>query len=297
MIWEVTVQVDPDQAELLEDFLTESGREDWHIYSAADERLASLTGYFGSEDEARAAWQELKGAFPSEVGKLRASYRQVGDADWQEAYKAHFHPWRFEGLHWVPIWEKETFDLPEGEQVVWLDPGLAFGTGNHETTRLCVERLLECCRIWRGEGRNLKDLQVLDAGCGSGILAISAAKSGFGHVGGFDLDPVAVEVSEENAELNGLLGQIEFFQGDLVTGLDKRSADLLVANIQADVLCHFAGELAGAVRPGGRLILSGILAKEISEVEHCFRNALPEAEFSSRQLGEWADLLAVTAES
>ncbi len=293
MIWEVKIEVNPDEAERLEEFLIETGAEGWHVYSEAHQRLAQLTGYFEGEEAATVAWKELQGDLPDEIKPGKAEFRALEDADWQDSYKAHFHPWKFDGLHWVPVWERESFHLPEGDQVVWLDPGMAFGTGNHETTRLCVERLLECRREWEAEGRDLSQAEVLDAGCGSGILAISAAKCGFGKVAGFDLDPIAVAISEENAELNEVSGRIEFCEGDLVTGLRSRTADLLVANIQADVLCRFAAGLAAALRPGGRLVLSGILAAELHQVEECFRDALPIASFSSRQLGEWADLVVV----
>lgn len=293
MISEVRVEVEPGRADLLEEFLAEQGMAEWHLYSEVDEGLVWLTGYFASEENARAAWEELRERRPAGVGFSEPRFREVEDSDWRDSYKEHFHPWSFAGLHWVPVWERESFEAPEGDQVVWLDPGMAFGTGNHETTRLCVERLLECRRDWLAEGRELGATRVLDAGCGSGILAISAAKCGFGPVAGFDLDPVAVEVSGENAELNGLSGRIDFFQGDLVTGLRDRTADLVVANIQADVLCRFSNGLGAAVRPGGRLVLSGILATELEKVETCFKEVLPGATFKSRKLGEWSDLQAV----
>lgn len=290
---EVKIQVSPDQAELIDEFLIENEVEDWHLYVEPHTRQASLTSYFGDEPAARAAWEDLKENLPAEIETGQPEFRPLEDREWQESYKAHFHKWHFDGLHWAPVWERDDFRPPEGEEVVWLDPGMAFGTGNHETTRLCVERMVEAGREWRAEGRDPAQLEVLDAGCGSGILAISAVKCGFGTVAGFDLDPVAVEVSQANAELNGVAGQIEFFEGDLVTGLPGRAADLLIANIQADVLGRHAGELAAALKPGGRLVLSGILAAELTEVEECFQRVLPDAAFSSHQLGEWADLVAL----
>jgi ribosomal protein L11 methyltransferase len=167
---------------------------------------------------------------------------------------------------------------------------MAFGTGNHETTRLCVERIVECRKEWLTAGREPGSLSVIDAGCGSGILAISAARLGFEPVAGFDLDPVAVTVSEENAELNERAGKIEFYEADVEGGLRDRSADLVVANILANVLCANAATLWRAVKPGGSLILSGILAKERDEVRRCFAEIAPGAAISSRELGEWADL-------
>jgi ribosomal protein L11 methyltransferase len=169
--------------------------------------------------------------------------------------------------------------------VLWLDPGLAFGTGNHETTRLCVERLVALAEE-RGTER-----RVVDAGCGSGILALSAALLGFRDIVGFDNDPEAVRVSEENAALNGLAGRVNFFLGDLASGLAQREADIVLANIQADVLRKFAAELVRAIAPGGTLILSGILANENAQVREVFEQLTPKWTINARVMGEWSDVV------
>jgi ribosomal protein L11 methyltransferase len=174
--------------------------------------------------------------------------------------------------------------------VLWLDPGLAFGTGNHETTRLCVERLVALAASDKGPVTSGKR-RVIDAGCGSGILALSAALLGFGEISGFDNDTEAVRVSEENASLNGLAGRVRFFTGDLVGGLAGEQADVVLANIQADVLMRFARELVGAVAPGGALVLSGILAHENAQVRTVFEVAAPGWTVNSRVMGEWSDVL------
>ena len=188
----------------------------------------------------------------------------------------------------MPVWEREKFSLPPGEAVLWLDPGLAFGTGNHETTRLCVERLVKLADIG---GRTPETRRVIDAGCGSGILALSAALLGFGGIAGFDNDPEAVRVSEENAALNGLTGRVKFSMADLVTGLAGARGDVVLANIQADVLMKFARELVGAVAPGGTLVLSGILAPENAQVRAAFAAAAPGWAVEFRAMGEWSDVL------
>jgi ribosomal protein L11 methyltransferase len=185
----------------------------------------------------------------------------------------------------VPEWERATFQLPEGHAVLWLDPGLAFGTGNHETTRLCVERLVQLAEERGTSG------QVMDAGCGSGILALSAAKLGYRDVVGFDNDPEAVRVSEENAALNGLDASVRFFRGDLLSGLAGVQAQVLLANILADVLMRFANQLVRAVAPGGVLVLSGILATEGETVRKAFAVAAPDWPQKSRTLGEWCDVV------
>jgi ribosomal protein L11 methyltransferase len=174
--------------------------------------------------------------------------------------------------------------MAAGEEVLWLDPGMAFGTGNHETTRLCCERLADYAARRGCAG------QVIDAGCGSGILALSAAKLGFSKISGFDNDPEAIRVSEENARLNCLAGRVDFHVADLVAGLAGRRAGLVLANIQADVLMRFAGQLCVAVAAGGELVLSGILSRELKEVRGKFSSLAKGWKMESHGLGEWADL-------
>jgi len=269
----------------LEELLAE--REDQRLMVLEDKPSARawLTGYFESAAEAETAWKELQGACPAGLIGGECSVRELPDMDWKDSYKIHFKAWKFGSLNWVPVWERETFALPAGEQVLWLDPGMAFGTGNHETTRLVVERLVACQERQGVSGR------VIDAGCGSGILALSAVKLGFRDVAAFDNDPEAVQVSEENAVLNGLAGTVKFFTGDLVTGLAGRQAELVLANIQADVLMRFARELCAAVAPRGVLVLSGILAGELAQVSAAFGAIAPGWRAESRVMGEWSDLV------
>ena len=224
----------------------------------------------------------------SRIGE--AQMRLLPDADWRNSYKAHFHAWQFGRLHWVPVWERPTFETPPGHAVLWLDPGLAFGTGNHETTRLCIERLVTIEAELEKRGASREKVRVIDAGCGSGILALSAALLGFKNVTGFDNDPEAVRVSEENARLNDLSGKVRLFVGDLTSGLAGQQAEVVLANIQADVLVRFARELINAVAPGGVLILSGILATENRVVREAFEAAAPGWAAESRVMGEWSDV-------
>ncbi|PTY08893.1 50S ribosomal protein L11 methyltransferase [Opitutaceae bacterium EW11] len=246
---------------------------------------AQLVGLFASEDEANEAWDALRASssfFPTSAVPHR---RQLAEQDWKDSYKAHFKPSQFGRLHWVPIWERESYRIPTGDAVIWLDPGLAFGTGNHETTRLCCERLVRLAPAYP------PDTSVIDAGCGSGILALSAARLGFSRVVGFDNDPEAVRVSVENAALNNMTGAVDFFVGDLITGLAGRTGKIVFANIQADVLMRFADQLLGAVEPGGALILSGILSRELEQVRGAFAEAATGWSLDSRTMGEWSDLL------
>jgi ribosomal protein L11 methyltransferase len=277
---------DVDAAELT---LLEAGAENWSVLEDAIAKRAWVVGNFAGKPAAEAGWAET-------AARLRAAgtglmgepvVRALGDADWRDSYKAHFHAWQFGRLHWVPVWERETFRLPPGDAVLWLDPGLAFGTGNHETTRLCVERLVTLAAARAPEAR------VIDAGCGSGILALSAALLGYENVAGFDNDPEAVRVSRENAELNGLGGRVDLFAADLERGLGDRTADVVLANIQADVLMRFAPALVHAVAPGGALVLSGILAVENAAVRAAFATVAGGWRSEARTMGEWSDVLLV----
>ncbi|HEY1107825.1 MAG TPA: 50S ribosomal protein L11 methyltransferase [Opitutaceae bacterium] len=290
-LFELKVEIPATAAGAADEILLERGSENWSVLENVISKQAWLVGLCASEAEAQAQWAdlatELGAAGVKPVGTVEG--RALADADWRDSYKAHFHAWQFGRLHWVPVWERETFKLPAGDTVLWLDPGLAFGTGNHETTRLCVERLVTLAEEHGPKGR------VVDAGCGSGILALSAALLGYRDVSGFDNDPEAVRVSEENAAANGLAGRVKFFTGDLVTGLasEKGAVDILLANIQADVLMRFADELVGAVAPGGTLILSGILAQENAQVRAAFEAAAPRWTLNARTMGEWSDVVLV----
>jgi len=255
---------------------------------------AWIVGYFQGRAPAEEAWKQLLAVLDPGLTRAEPVVRELADQDWKDSYKAHFHAWRFGRLHWVPVWERATHEVPPGDVVIWLDPGLAFGTGNHETTRLCCERLAEYAQTREPlppAVQGGRPERVLDAGCGSGILALSAARLGFRRVEGFDNDPEAVRVSLENAVLNDLDGVVPFFTADLVTGLVGREVDFLMANIQADVLMAFAGELTGAVAPGGRLVLSGILSVELETVRRAFSERIPSWPCATRTLGEWSDLV------
>lgn len=277
--WEIPLA----EAEAVNDLLLEQELAAWSVFEDVIARRAWLIGLFPDQTTAGSAAAALRPLLPQTV-HAEPDYREMAESEWRDSYKAHFHPWQFGRLHWVPVWQRDAYVLPVGHTALWLDPGLAFGTGNHETTRLCVERLVALADQFGTAG------PVVDAGCGSGILALSAVKLGFRDVVGFDNDPEAVRVSEENATLNGLNGQVRFSVEDLVSGLKTGHAQVLMANILADVLMHHASRLVAAVRPGGVLILSGILATEVEQVRAAFRQKAPEWPADSRIMGDWSDL-------
>jgi ribosomal protein L11 methyltransferase len=287
-VFELKLEVNLVASAAIEDLLAEREEQRLMVLEDKPSARAWVTGYFESRDEAVAAWNEFKdGAAGIDLPASEPDVRELPDADWKDSYKAHFKAWKFGKLNWVPVWERETFVLPEGESVLWLDPGMAFGTGNHETTRLVVERMVSLTAETGVNGR------VIDAGCGSGILALSAVLLGYREVAAFDNDPEAVRVSEENAVLNGLGGRAEFYVGDLITGLEGRQAELVLANIQADVLMRFAKELCASVAPRGALVLSGILSQELDRVKETFAAIATGWRVESRVMGEWADLTLI----
>ncbi len=288
---EIRLPISETLVDPLEAHFCEQVRCGWGIQRNGVSDDFFLFGYFDDEAQALEAWKTLRALF----GELPETppLTQLDDRDWKEAYKAHLKPWDSRGLHWVPVWMKDEYVVPAGEIRFLFDAGLAFGTGDHPTTRLCAGRLLD----WRdAHGKTaLQTARVIDAGCGSGILAISAALLGFRHVYGFDRDPEAVRVSRDNARFNGLNdGDICFEDGGLEAGLKDRKADILLCNIQADVLCLYADTLLGALNPGATLALSGILANEQENVRAFFeppvKARFPHARIDGRVMGEWSDL-------
>ena len=286
-VFELKVEIVLGSVPAVEEILAEHEEKNLMVIEDKPSGRAWLTGYYESRSEAEEAWGRYAALLDSGWLATKYGIGELADKDWKESYKEHFKAWQFGRLHWVPVWERERFKLPSGEQVLWLDPGMAFGTGNHETTRLVVERLVSSAVKSGTLGR------VIDAGCGSGILALSAVKLGFTQVAAFDNDPLAIEVSRENAKLNGLAGRVDFYVGDLISGLAGRQSELVLANIQADVLIKFAPQLVAAVAPGGTLVLSGILATELEQVRAVFAALPPGWATDSRVMGEWSDLVVV----
>jgi ribosomal protein L11 methyltransferase len=288
---ELRLPIDTGLSQRLEDHFCEDYQDCWMLEENFKTGEQFLRGFFETEADLSTSFAALREQFPELNSAPTIS--ELPDRDWKEAYKLHFKPWSERGLHWVPIWQKDTYQLPAGEEIVYLDPGMAFGTGNHETTRLCVRRLLDARDAW-GDSVPLK--RVIDGGCGSGILAISARKVGFTDIFGFDNDPDSVRISLENETLCDLEGAIDFRWADLNEGLKDTSGDLLLVNILANILCDHAELLCRSVNPGGWLVLSGILAREVSDVHAVFAPVVADLtgttpSMDSRTEGDWADLV------
>ena len=221
--------------------------------------LCRVTFYLPDDGDGKKclrAVEEMLSALP----EARLTYAAVADADWENNWKQYFHPIKIgERLLIRPTWEDE-YDA-EGRAVLHLEPGLAFGTGSHETTRLCLEAL----------ERNIKGGEkVLDVGCGSGILAIASLLLGAESATGVDIDELAVKTAEENGKMNGFGNdRLTFIHGDLA---DKVSGkfDIVVANIVADVIIMFCKTVPDFMADNAVFITSGIINIREQEVVDAF---------------------------
>jgi ribosomal protein L11 methyltransferase len=179
------------------------------------------------------------------------------DKDWVREWMEHFQPMQFGERLWIcPSWR----DVPDPTAVnVLLDPGLAFGTGTHPTTALCLQWL---------DSLDLTGKTLVDFGCGSGILAIAALKLGAARVIGIDIDPQAIEASRDNAQRNGVSDQLELYLPE--NQPDALQADIVVANILAGPLRELSGLISGLVKPHGHMAISGILESQAPELHEVY---------------------------
>ncbi|MDB5791796.1 MAG: ribosomal protein methyltransferase [Massilia sp.] len=293
MSWtEVVIEIAREHAEGLSDALMEAGALSVSVEDA-DEGTDQEKPLFGEPgmEPAEAAWDHSRVVALTDVDADQAAIiaeaaaaigltqvptfttRDVADADWVRLTQSQFAPIHIGTNIWVvPSWH-EAPD-PNG-LILELDPGLAFGTGSHPTTRLCMEWL---------EAHPAPGKSVLDYGCGSGILAMVAKKLDALDVTGVDIDPQAIESARANAERNGC--DITFYvPDDLAVSTNERHArgkfDIVVANILSSPLKLMAPMLSGRVAPGGSLVLSGVLARQAEEVAAAYAPFI--------KLGVWAE--------
>lgn len=286
MLFELTLLAKEAEVETLSDALMEIDALSVSVEDAdADtEHEEALWGEPGMP-VAREAWQRstIKSLFPSEAEALEAAtlilaqdwaedihvqgIQPVDEQDWVRLTQSQFKPVPItDSFYIVPTWHDVP---PEAKTVMRLDPGLAFGTGTHPTTRMCLKWIAQNSAAYQGQ-------RVLDYGCGSGILAIGAALHGSGRVDAVDIDPAAVEATNANAEAN--LAHLKDAQGKtpIVAGLPDLVGEaegaypVVLANILATPLKMLAPLLAGHVAPGGHLVLAGILARQEDELKEAY---------------------------
>jgi len=257
MRWaEIKVTARPLAAETVASILIEEGCRGAAIASpsASFDGEVQVSGYLPVDDlfEERVRSQakrirDMPRFFDVATGSLEITVRPVDEIEWSEAWRAHYKPLVFGKVVVQPSWEH--YDPQPDQVVVQIDPGMAFGTGQHPTTALCLLALQEHVRAGN---------VVADVGTGSGILAIAAAKLGARRVYAIDADSVAVHVAEQNVERNGLEGTIEVREANSPSEIPE-CVDVLVANIVADVIMDMAEQAAAALKPGGIMISSGIV--------------------------------------
>lgn len=261
---------------------------DWDYF---DETLldvkdsAIVKGYYKEDEEFEGYVKYIKESvenlsqFAIDKGKGLVTVSKVNEEDWENNWKKYYKPAKIgQRIVVKPIWEQ--YDKKDGELLVELDPGMAFGTGTHETTRMCVKSL---------EKYVTKDSTVFDIGTGSGILAIAAAKLEAKRVVGVDLDPVAVKSASENVKYNDI-SNIEILHGNLMEVVDGK-ADIVVANIIADIIIFLADDVKNFILPGGKFISSGIINTRKDDVVEKLKSAGFEI-VEVLEEGEWVCIVS-----
>lgn len=223
--------------------------------------VVTVTAYYPEDEELQprlAQIEEEMAALEAGLGTCRfgnTRFRTVSEQDWANEWKQYFHVTHIgETLVIKPTWEE--YATKAGEHIIEIDPGMAFGTGTHHTTCMCMERLEKVLR---------PGMEVFDVGTGSGILAIAAAKLGAETVKAVDIDATAVRVAAENIAANGLTEKINVKQGDLLQGTEGQ-ADVIIANIIADIIIMLLEDVPGKLKNGGIFLASGIIEERQNDV-------------------------------
>jgi ribosomal protein L11 methyltransferase len=217
-----------------------------------------------------------------DIGKNKVTISEVNEEEWATAWKKYYFPVKIsERFTIVPTWEDYT-PVSSDELIIELDPGMAFGTGTHPTTVMCIQALERTVKS--GD-------KVIDVGTGSGVLSIAAAMLGADHITAYDLDEVAVTTAKANIELNKVSESVDITQNNLLDGVAKNSADVVVANILAEVILRFTDDVASVVKPDGYFIASGIIQQKKEQV----REALVDVGFEIVETILMEDWVAIIA--
>ena len=290
------------------DYLEIKEHPEWYKYDYINEELDAekdrdpvITLYFADDEEGRAECErasQAAGRFGEEnpgCGIVTRVSDTGDDSEWLYRWQEYFKPARVgERIVVKPTWE--SYEAKPEDLVIEMDPGMAFGSGLHETTSMCVralEKSIAELQSRRGTESPAKrgGIKVLDVGTGTGILSIAAALLGADSCLGIDIDGEAVRVASENVEKNGLGGTVAIAKGDLAEGLEDFAPDIIVANLMADLVMRLSPAAAALLEPGGIYITSGILDIK----EETVTEAIRDAGFEITEVlhdGEWRAIAA-----
>ena len=277
--------------------LTQSEKEQMFVDILPEQTSTDTNAYLSfyleeneeSEDLLRKIDEELKEMRSyTDVGDGEIEKSQTEDMDWVNNWKQYFHQFTIGDILIIPSWEEIEEEHKE-KMVVHIDPGTAFGTGMHETTQLCIKQLKKYVK---------SGMQILDVGCGSGILGMLALKFGAAYCTGTDLDPCAIDATHENMKVNGIeTDKYEVMIGNIIDDEDIKKAvgfekyDIVAANILAEVLVMLTPEIIAQLKSRGIYITSGILAEKEELVTTAMKNAgLTVLEVTKQ--GEWISVTA-----
>lgn len=283
---EITILTNTQGAELVANILEEAGSNGVSIYDTSDlaeliksdiiwdyvdesllikNEIVKVSGYFQEdesvENDISKTLEILKGNSPFNLGSLEMTTSVVDDTDWLNEWKKYYQPIHAGKIVVVPKWI--NYPQKEDEFIVKLDPGMAFGTGSHESTFMCLSLLNEI---------QVKDKTVIDVGTGSGILGIASAVMGARSVEAYDIDDIAVDAARENASLNDIAN---VFSADNANLIDKtkNKFDIALANITADILIDLSKSISEYLNKNGKLIISGVIATRKDSVVDAFKSS------------------------
>ena len=277
--------------------LTQSDKEQMFVdilpEIEADDGVAYLTFYLEEEEDPEAVLERVRKELEEmrsyvDVGECTIEESQTEDVDWVNNWKKYFHQFSIDDILVIPSWEQvEAKD--SDKMVIHIDPGTAFGTGMHETTQLCIRQLRKYVK---------PGAQILDVGCGSGILGMLALKFGAAHSVGTDLDPCAIDATHENMKANGIReDQYEVMIGNIIDDKEVQDKagyekyDIVAANILADVLVPLTPVILHQLKKGGIYITSGIIDDKEETVTEAVRAAGMEV-LEVHHQGEWVSVTA-----
>lgn len=261
---------------------------------APDDGTAKINCYIEFDQDIDALSQQIKEKLQEisqflDIGEGSITLDETEDKDWINNWKQYFKPFRLDdNIIIKPTWE--TLDeVGADDLVIQIDPGTAFGTGSHETTKLCISQLKKYIK---------KDTRILDAGCGSGILSIIALKLGANQATGIDIDPNAIRATDENMAINDITkDQLNVIQGNILEDEEFQQEigygcyDIVVANILADVICPLAGIVTPHLKQDGIFITSGIINTKEDEVKQALLSNNFEI-IETTYMGEWVSMTA-----